>query len=100
MLQVQDAKAKGSIFRACLEDTEGQSLQNLRDAGTAPVPQVQHAEDERQVLRECLEKTEGPHLQAMRCKIARPLAVRGLQRKVPDEFVLAVALEQSMQNKE
>ena len=34
-------------------------------------------------------------------KIARPLAVRGLQRKVPEEFVLAVALEQSMaKNKE
>ena len=60
--------------------------------------QVQHAEDERGVLRLCLENTEGPHLQAVRS--AGSLEVRGLQRKVPDEFVLAVAFEQSMQNKE
>ena len=61
---------------------------------------MQESDDKRGVLRVCLEDPERPHLQAVCCKIARPLAVRGLQRKVPDEFVLAVALEQSMQNKE
>ena len=59
--------------------------------------QVEHAEDERRVLRVCLEAPEGLHLQAVRS--AGSLEVRGLQRNVPDEFVLAVAFEQSMQNK-
>ena len=60
--------------------------------------QVQDSEDKRRVLRVCLEDPERPSLQTVCYKIARPLAVRGLQRKVPDDFVFAVALEQSMQN--